>query len=63
MKISQMIQRLEELKSEHGDVEVMFRSDAGPFLSSRVEHCVADKDEYPEDWNMPEGYEFVQIDT
>jgi len=61
MKISQMIQRLEELKSEHGDVEVMFRSDAGPFSAERIDHRVADKDEYPEDWNMPEGFEFVEI--
>jgi hypothetical protein len=62
MKISQLIKKLESLQKKHGNVDAMFYADNdGTFSVERVEFRVAEEDEYPEDWNMPAGTEFVQI--
>lgn len=62
MKISAVIKELEKLKASHGDLDVMFCGDfESTFLAQRLRYRVAGPDEYPEDWNMPAGTEFVEI--
>lgn len=62
MKVQTLIKKLEALEQKHGNIDVMFYADRdGTYSVSRVTHEVAGEDEYPDDWNMPEGYEFLQI--
>ena len=62
MKISELVARLNTLKAVHGDVDVMFCADReGTYSAERVDFRVAEEDEYPDSWNMPEGTEFVEI--
>ena len=62
MKISALIKRLETLKVKHGDVDVMFCGDGrSTYSAERADFRVAEPDEYPDSWNMPEGTEFVEI--
>ena len=63
MKISEMIDRLEKIKAEHSDIDVMFNDtdSHGPYSASSVRVAVAEKDDFPEDWDMPEGFTFVDI--
>jgi hypothetical protein len=63
MKIQELANKLKAIYDQHGDIEVMFSdpntgSTYGAFI---VEHRVAELDEFPEDWDMPEGFEFVEI--
>lgn len=63
MKISKVLKQLEKLQKKHGDVEVMFsdpNSDSVYSVES-VGFRVAEEDEFDEDWNMPEGYKFVDL--
>ena len=64
MKTSEMIAKLQTIQAEHGDIEVMFQdveSCAGPWSATSACVEVAGEDQYPEDWNMPEGFKFVEI--
>ncbi len=63
MKISEMIDRLEKIKAENGDIDVMFNDpeSQGPYSTTSVRVSVAEKDDYPDDWDMPEGFTFVDI--
>jgi hypothetical protein len=64
MKIFELATRLKAIYDEHGDIEVFFRdpnTDQGPFEVGRVAQRTAEEDEYPEDYNMPEGYKFVEL--
>lgn len=64
MKISEVIDRLEKIKAENGDIEVMFtdpNSSGGPFGVTSVSFEVAEEDQYPEEFDMPEGFKFVDL--
>jgi len=64
MKIFELAERLKAIYDEHGDIEVFFRdpnSWQGPFEVGQVTQRTAEEDEYPEDYNMPEGYKFVEL--
>lgn len=64
MKISQVIARLQKIQAERGDVDVMLQdpeSSYGPWAVTGVHVEVAEEDQYPEDFQMPEGYTFVEI--
>ncbi len=64
MKISEMIERLEKAKEKHGDVEVMFddsESGYGPWAAQTGYVEVAEEDQYPEEFDMPEGFTFFLI--
>ena len=63
MNISKMIEQLEKAKLEHGDIEVMFDDPEGhgPYSATSANVDVAEKDAYPDDWDMPEGFTFVNI--
>ena len=58
MTLAQLIARLAELLVEHGDLPV---HDTAYFLVEHVFVRTAGKDQFSEDWDMPEGYEFIQI--
>ena len=52
--------RLLEMK----DVPVMYQGDdrdGGPFMITKVQLHVAGEDEYPEDFDMPAGFEFAEL--
>jgi hypothetical protein len=64
MKISELEAKLAGLREQHGDITVMVGTDDGVH---GLEHCpidyrlVTEEDEYPKDWEMPTGFEFVEI--
>ena len=62
MLISQLIYQLEKLQQRHGDLDVMFQNDNGEAWEIMLagHHTVSD-DEYPENWNLPEGFEFIKL--
>jgi len=48
----------------NSNIEVFFRdpnSNQGPFEVGQVAQCEAEEDEFPESWNMPEGFVFVEL--
>ena len=63
MKISEVIKQLQGIQDERGDIDVMFRDgdSDGVWEVAAVRWKVASENEYPEDWNMPEGTEFVLV--
>ena len=63
MKIVKLISDLKQLESIYGNIEVMFDSDENDSMRSidGLEYRMAEEDEFPESWNMPEGFEFIQI--
>lgn len=64
MKILELANQLKAIYDGHGDIDVFFtdpNSNQGPFAVGGTEFRVAEEDEYPEDFNMPEGYKFVEL--
>jgi hypothetical protein len=61
MKISDIEQKLATLRQKHGDREVLITTDNGTFPFGTISHHVAEDEEYPEDWEMPGGFEFIDI--
>lgn len=63
MKVKALIERLQDIANEHGDVEVMFEEPNTDeiFEANIVKFRVADNEEFPEDWDMPEGFSFIVI--
>mgnify|MGYP000163973499 CR=1 FL=1 len=65
MKIFELAEKLKAIYDEHGDVEVLFSGpnrDQDPYEVGRVGIVVVeDEDEYPEDYNMPVGFKFVNL--
>ena len=64
MKISEAIAKLQTIQDKHGDVEVMFNdpeSSQGPYGATGLSYEVAEFDQYPEEYDMPEGFKFVEF--
>lgn len=63
MVISELIDKLEKIKGERGDISVMLEDGDGTDVweLTTVSWKVTDEDEYPEEWNMPVGFEFVKL--
>lgn len=62
MNILKLIDELKSIHETHGDISVMVSVDeCGVFDVHSIKYNVAGYDEYPEDWNMPEGFQFVNI--
>ena len=64
MKISELEKRLQKIKADKGDIEVMFddpESSNGPWAASGVHVEVSDGETYPEEFDMPKGFTFVEI--
>lgn len=63
MTVQELIQQLSQLNP---DLTVMFQdpnANGGPFSVTRLQVHTAAEDEYPEDWNMPEGFTFVLLES
>ena len=62
MTISELILRLERARAYHGDLPVMFENDGGDVWSVEIANvAIAEEDQYPLDWNMPEGFKFFKL--
>ena len=64
MKIFELAQKLKAIYDEHGDINVHFAGpnmDQEPYDVGRVGVEVVEDGDYPEDYNMPEGYKFVSL--
>ena len=64
MKILELATKLKAIYDEQGDIDVLFtdpNSNQGPFEVGNTEFRVAEEDEYPKSYNMPEGYKFVEL--
>ena len=64
MKIAKLIQDLEKIQKKYGNVDVMSsidNNDDGIYPVNSASFRVAKKNEFPEDWNMPKGFKFVEI--
>jgi len=65
MKISEMEAKLKAYREENGDLQILVEvgstSSGGTFSPDMTDCHTAEKDEYPEDWLMPEGFKFVRL--
>jgi hypothetical protein len=63
MQLSQLIQELQAIQAEHGDLPVLKEDGryGDIFELEDVQRRVATEDEYPADWDMPAGFEFVLL--
>jgi hypothetical protein len=60
--VSQLITRLRTLQEQHGDLEVMFQNDDAVTWDIAVANLhLAERDEFPVEWNMPEGFKFIKL--
>jgi hypothetical protein len=63
MTVLELAERLRAIWEENGDIPVMFTdpNKGSTFEVFTVRHRVAEEDQYPEEWNMPAGFEFIDI--
>lgn len=64
MKVKDLVERLQSVDQE---LDVMFTDPndhtCSIYLVWKLSEKVATKDEYPDDWNMPEGYKFILLEN
>jgi hypothetical protein len=62
VKISEAESRLAELREEHGDLDLLITYGEGTYSVTKhdLTHEVSEG-QYPEDWEMPEGFEFIDL--
>lgn len=62
MKIKELQKKLEVIAAEHGDLDILinvdYRSQQNP-SDPTVE--IAEANQYPADWGMPEGFKFAEL--
>jgi len=63
MNITAAIAQLEKIRDEHGDLDILItQSDDNVYSLDGINHEVVDSDDlYPEDYNMPKGFKFVNL--
>ena len=63
MNITKVIAKLEAIRDEHGELDVLVTDDQGRVVEAdSFEYELVDSDDlYPDDYNMPSGTEFVNI--
>jgi len=64
MKIFEFAQKLKAMYDQHGDIDVLFagpNNDQEPYTVNEVELVVVEDGDYPEEYNMPEGFTFLQL--
>ena len=64
MKIFELAEQLKAIYDQQGNIEVFFRdpnSNQGPFEVGQVAQREAEEDEFPNSWNMPAGFKFVEL--
>lgn len=61
MKLGQLAQEVNNLIEEHGgDIDIL---DTEYFSIVCISVNVAEKDEFPKEWNLPEGKKYAQIES
>lgn len=65
MTVKELIERLQQCKNQ--DQLVMFqdpngRSCDGPYAVCSVKECKSNGG-FPKDWNMPKGFQYIQLDN
>ena len=63
MKINALIKKLEKIREKHGNLEVMVCDENGRITSPDSVKAVVSDGSYPDEWEMPEGFKFVQVDA
>lgn len=64
MKILQLAEKLKNIYDDWGDIDVMISDDEGGLWEMRrVDFDIAEKDEYPKSWNIPDGHKFVRLEN
>lgn len=64
MRVSTLIERLQKLQEKHGDLTVIFENDEHiAWQVSIASLHVAEENEYPPDWEMPEGFAFIKLEN
>ena len=62
MTINELIANLEAIRNEHGDIEVLHYADMDQIVGIDYANVrIAEDGEFPDDWNMPEGFTFVEL--
>lgn len=63
MKLLDLAKKLKQIYDEHGDIDVMLLDPDRyePHMVSSVRVSIVEEGEWPDDWNMPEGYTHVSI--
>ena len=63
MKISDLIKQLKKIQKAEGDIEVLMQGQRfkTQHAITDVRFRVAEAEEYPKSWNMPEGFKFVSL--
>ena len=62
MTINELIANLEAIRNEHGDIEVLHYVDMDQIVGIGYANVrIAEDGEFPDDWNMPEGFTFVEL--
>lgn len=65
MKILELANKLKAIYDKHGDIDVVFfgpNMDQDPYsVESVMFETVQYEDEYPEEFDMPKGFEFVAL--
>jgi hypothetical protein len=66
MKILKLAEKLKAIYDLHGDIDVHFagpNGDQDPYEVIALKVRVAQKGDYPEEYNMPEGFKFVELNN
>ncbi len=64
MKILELANQLKAIYDKHGDIEVMFtdpNNNNDTYSVGGATTRVAEKDEFPKNWDMPAGFKFVEL--
>ena len=62
MKILELATKLKAIYDEKGDIDVMVLDDhADPYAVEGVTVTVVEEGQYPEDYDMPAGFTFVDL--
>ena len=62
MSINELIAKLQAIHAEHGDIEVLHYTDMDQIVGIGYANVrVTEDGEFPDDWNMPEGFTFVEL--
>lgn len=63
MKIDALIKKLEKIREKQGNIHVLVCDDDGRITSPDSVKVVVSEGEYPDHWDMPEGFKFVQVNA
>lgn len=62
MKIDEVVEELQKIRKKRGNIHVILVDDnSDPYEVMNVEWQRTGRDDYPESYGMPEGFEFAEI--